>query len=155
MDITGLAMTFVRMAKGDKMSNYTETAVANVSKEYVDNQKEDSGFVEFIVKQLSSELAERIMGILEREEEIIVGQTNLRVSEFTPTNSVEYRRQIHWDSLVRCWDCKYFRDNVRQDGYLSFGLDEFECKRWGRSCYPTDFCSYGERREDGNESKSV
>lgn len=127
------------------MSNYTETAVANVPKAYVDNQKEDSGFVEFIVKQLSSELAERIMGILEREEEIIVGQTNLRVSEFTPTYSVEYRRQINWSPLVRCKDCKHYSE----DGW-GFG----NCYRpnvYYQRMSENDFCSYGEREEDGTD----
>ena len=125
------------------MSNYTETAVSDVSKECFADVKEYSEYVEFIVKQLSSELAERVMGILEREEEIIVGQTDLRVSEFKPTNSVEYRRQINWSPLVRCKDCKHYSE----DG-------------WGYgNCYRPNvyylrmndhgFCSWGERREDG------
>lgn len=125
------------------MSNYTETAVANVPKAYVDNQKEDSGFVEFIVKQLSSELAERIMGILDREEEIIVGQSDLRVREFMPTNSVEYRRQIHWDSLVRCKDCIHrFKDGENV---------VFNCCELNHNIAQADdwFCADGVRREDG------
>lgn len=125
------------------MSDYKETAVANVTKECFANQKEGSGFVEFIVKQLSSELAERIMGILDREEEIIVRQSDLRVSEFMPTNSVEYRRQINWSPLVRCKDCKHYSE----DGW-GFG----NCYRpnvYYLRMNENDFCSYGESEEDG------
>lgn len=117
------------------MSDYKETAVANVTKECFANQKEGSGFVEFIVKQLSSELAERIMGILDREEEIIVRQSDLHVSEFMPTNSVEFRRQIKWSPLVRCKDCKFYATGW--------------CKRWLEwSDDDNGFCSRGERKED-------
>lgn len=118
------------------MSNYKETAVFNVSKDCIVNLKEDTGFKEYIVKHLSSELAERIMDILEREKEIIVRQSDLNVSEFIPTNSMEYRQQISWNPLVRCNDCKWWNS------------DEETCIENGGLWRASDFCSLSERKEN-------
>lgn len=128
-------MTSVHGEKEEEMSNYKEGAVLNVSKECFYYTKEDSGFKEYIVKRLSSELAERIMGILEQEKEIVVVQSDLRVSEFIPTNSVEYRRQINWSPLVRCKDCVYWNATEK------VCVDMMTADENG-------FCSWGER-EDG------
>ena len=48
--------------------------------------------------------------------------------------------------VVRCKDCKYWQDN--NDGY-----PHEEC-RWGHGETPDadDFCSYGERKNNGNEN---
>ena len=138
-------MRFVPREKGEKtVSDYKETAVFNVPKEHSDYLREDSGFVEHIVKHISSQLAERIMRILEQEEEIIVRQSDLCVSEFMPTNSVEYRRQINWSPLVRCKDCKYF------DLWGPKGKEKFDCDRFIDSppITPEWYCAWGERRED-------
>lgn len=47
--------------------------------------------------------------------------------------------------LVRCKDCKWCRL------YQLFGTDNYQCERNALSAYfwvePTDYCSYGERRE--------
>lgn len=111
------------------MSDYKETAVVNVPKESFADLKDDSGFREHIVKHISTELADRVMDILEYEKEVIVRQSDLRVNEFRPTNSVEYRRQINWSPLVRCKDCMYRDGNicdysavyVRPNGYCQWG----------------------------------
>ena len=53
--------------------------------------------------------------------------------------------------VVRCADCKWFQINMRQDGYLPKGVPECECRHWCGSCDPTDFCSYGVRKDgDGD-----
>ena len=49
--------------------------------------------------------------------------------------------------IIRCGDCKWFQCNMRPDGYLPKGVEEFECRHWCGTCDPTDFCSYGERRQ--------
>lgn len=49
------------------------------------------------------------------------------------------------EKVIRCGDCKYMQCNIRQDGSLPRGVDEYECRHWCGSCDPTDFCSYGER----------
>ena len=54
-----------------------------------------------------------------------------------------------YQELVRCADCKWFQCNMRPDGYLPNGVDEYECRHWCGGCDPTDFCSYG-KRKDGN-----
>ena len=50
--------------------------------------------------------------------------------------------------IIRCKDCKYWQDN--NDGY-----PHEEC-RWGHGETPDedDFCSYGERRTNGNEDRA-
>ena len=59
------------------------------------------------------------------------------------------RKTVDEMQIVRCSECKWFQCNVRPDGYLPNGIDEFQCNHWDRSCDPTDFCSFAERREDG------
>lgn len=46
--------------------------------------------------------------------------------------------------VVRCADCKHLQCNIRKDGSVPYGFDEYECDLWHGSCDPTDFCSYGE-----------
>lgn len=55
---------------------------------------------------------------------------------------------IDAEPVVRCMDCKYLQWNMRQDGSLPLGVDEYECRHWCGCCDPMDFCSYGERREE-------
>lgn len=48
--------------------------------------------------------------------------------------------------VVRCKDCKYWQDN--NDGY-----PHEECRWWhGETPDANDFCSYGERKNNGNEN---
>ena len=65
-----------------------------------------------------------------------------------PTRS-QFKRmavQLGYEKVVRCKDCKYWQDN--NDGY-----PHEEC-RWGHGETPdaNDFCSYGERKNNGNEN---
>ncbi len=50
--------------------------------------------------------------------------------------------------VVRCCDCKHFQINVSPSGYLPQGVQDWECRYWLRPTDPTDFCSYGEKREE-------
>ena len=50
--------------------------------------------------------------------------------------------------VVLCCDCKHFQVNVSPSGYLPQGVPEWECRYWCRPTDPTDFCSYGEKREE-------
>lgn len=50
--------------------------------------------------------------------------------------------------IIHCEACKWFQCNMRQDGYLPKGVDEFECRHWCGPCDPVDFCSRAERREE-------
>lgn len=50
--------------------------------------------------------------------------------------------------IIRCCECKYLQCNMRPDGYLPKGVDEFECRHWCGSCDPMDFCSQAERRTE-------
>ena len=50
--------------------------------------------------------------------------------------------------IIRCGECKWFQCNMRMDGYLPNGVDEFECRHWCGSCDPVDFCSHAERRTE-------
>lgn len=56
-------------------------------------------------------------------------------------------------SVVRCKDCKYFTLNFVEnvDGVPLIVAHEI-CSFWGDGCKTSQegFCSFGERREDGN-----
>ena len=51
--------------------------------------------------------------------------------------------------IIHCGECKWFQCNMRPDGYLPKGVEEYECRHWCGCCDPVDFCSYAERRTDG------
>lgn len=53
--------------------------------------------------------------------------------------------------IIRCAECKWFQCNMRMDGYLPKGVDEFECRHWCGPCDPVDFCSHAERRKQNDE----
>lgn len=50
--------------------------------------------------------------------------------------------------LIRCVECKWLQYNMKPDGTLPNGVDEYECRHWCGACYPTDYCSYGVRRNE-------
>ena len=50
--------------------------------------------------------------------------------------------------IIHCADCKWFQCNMRPDGYLPKGVEEYECRHWCGWCDPVDFCSYAERRNN-------
>ena len=123
---------------------YKETAVENIPKENLAYFNGDgSGYTDFLIKQLSAQLAERIMTVLSHEGEIVASLSDLRVEEYMPTNSIEYRRQINWSPLVRCKDCKH-RDPEDHK------CDSGEMERAGCIFKVGDeyFCAYGERRSE-------
>ena len=125
---------------------YKETAVAMIPKAelvYLNRNGDGPEYTDFIIKQLSAQLAERIMTVLSNEGEVIARLSDLRVEEYMPTNSVEYRRQITWSSLVRCKDCKH-RDGEDGQCPLQTTGDPY------LDTYPQNnfYCADGERRED-------
>lgn len=69
-------------------------------------------------------------------------------TELEPYEHISHEYDIDAVEVVRCCDCKYFQCNMRQDGSLPFGVDEYECRHWCGYCDPMNFCSYGERREE-------
>lgn len=77
--------------------------------------------------------------IIGRKTKYTVGEVRSALAKRPTVDAVE---------VVRCADCKYLQCNMRQDGSLPEGVDEYECRHWCRYCDPTDFCSYGNRRED-------
>lgn len=52
--------------------------------------------------------------------------------------------------VVRCAVCTHFRNNMRGDGTLPNGVDEFECRNGRGGCDPMGFCDEGERKDGGN-----
>ena len=128
----------VRTEKGEKM--YKEAVVSLVPKEGLAFLKNGDGFAEHLVKQLSLGLSDKLMTILDKESEVIVRQSEVKVSEYKPTNSVEYRRQIEWSPLVRCKDCKHCScDSI---------FNEYWCN--GRKVVSDGFCNYGEKKDENN-----
>lgn len=122
-----------------------ETTVSLISKEQIDYLKDDEKFIEFIKNELTRSLSERVMRVLEAEGDIIIKKPVLRVSDYPPTHSVEYRKTLDWEPLVRCKDCKHsdhwYKDKRRCFLWHEAGIDVFE----------GGFCSYGERRDDAEK----
>ena len=50
--------------------------------------------------------------------------------------------------IIHCESCKWLQCNMRPDGYLPKGVEEFECRHWCGPCDPVDFCSHAERRAE-------
>lgn len=124
--------------KGEKMR---ETTVRHISKEAFDHFNEDKKFIDFITDELTKEISERIIQALEAlapSGEIIVKKPVMSFSEFRPTCSVEFRKTVEWEPLVRCKDCKWFNDL----GCAIRIVDESDKPK------EDDFCSFGERRND-------
>lgn len=118
---------------------YKETAVQLVPRETIAHMKNGAdNFAEYITDHITHNLAKRVSDILCSEGEIVIRQSDVRVSEYIPTNSVEYRREVMWGHLVRCNDCEYYT------------AEEKWCRRLGL-CGAFDgdgYCSHGERRKD-------
>lgn len=52
--------------------------------------------------------------------------------------------------VVRCAVCRHFQCNMRGDGTLPNGVDEFECRNGRGGCDPMGFCDEGERKDGDN-----
>ena len=50
--------------------------------------------------------------------------------------------------LVRCWECKYAKYKIEEAEYVKCMITQLFVSK-------SDFCSYGERRADGNKRRSV
>ena len=87
------------------MEKYKETCVRMISKDELAFCENHPGYIDFIVDDMTNELARRLMDVL---SQIIVSDSELRVSDCKQLDSVEYRKQVTWSKLVRCKDCKYF-----------------------------------------------
>ena len=75
----------------------------------------------------------------------------------TPDEMPEYRRiedlpTVDAVEVVRCAVCIHFQYNMRGDGTLPNGVDEFECRNGRGGCDPMGFCDDGERKDGGNGS---
>lgn len=126
------------------MEKYIETAVSRIPKENIDYLKDDEKFIEFITNELTREISERLIKVLEENDEIVIKKPVLKVSGFDgrypPSYYVEYRKTVDWEPLVRCKDCKH--NSLRMVGgnafcELGIGLSQIY-----------DFCSLGERRDN-------
>ena len=83
------------------------------------------------------EWKEKVIELAQRHETII----------HEPTKS-EFRRmaiQLGYEMVVRCRDCKHWNKNTVFCGYMAYG-EASERVNW----YANDFCSYGERKEGGD-----
>ena len=124
-----------------------ETTVSLIPRAELAGMERDLSYTDFVVKQLSKRLADRLVQILATEGEVVVSMSDLMVSASVINHAVEYRRQIEWDHLVRCKDCKHahltndksvkYCDNYKDDddGYITVYFA------------PDHYCSYGERKD--------
>ena len=111
-----------------------ENVVYHIPKESYDYVIKDR-FVDDINNYLLDKLGDCVMKNLVAEGEIVVKLSELCKEEFTPTNSIYLKRQIAWEPLVRCRECKHYNGHER---YCE--IDHFAREN--------GFCSYGKRRTD-------
>lgn len=109
-----------------------ENIVYHIPKESYDYVKKD---VDYIDNYLLKKLGDCVMRNLVAEGEIVVKLSELCKEEFTPTNSIQLKRQIAWKPLVRCGECKHRDSEFCQIRESMYGIKD------------NDFCSYGERKE--------
>lgn len=122
-----------------------ENVVYHISKEFYDYVIKNV-FVDDINNYLLDKLGDCVMKNLVAEGEIVVKLSELCKEEFTPTNSIQLKRQIAWEPLVRCGECKHWDGIECQNDRASTDLEggaEYALYR-----DDIDFCSYGERRAD-------
>ncbi len=112
-----------------------ETTASLIPKEQLDHLKEDEKFIEFIKNELTKGISERLIQVLETNDDIVIKKPVLSVSEYPPLHSIEYRKTVDWEPLVRCKDCMYFD---RAEKYCCEFLTAEE----------DGFCKWGERREE-------
>ena len=115
-----------------------ETTVSLIPKEQLDYLKEDEKFIEFITNELTRGLSERVMQVLETNDDIIIKKPVLQVSDYPSTYSVEYRKTLNWEPLVRCKDCSH---NEGSDNEPWCRI--YECRK--SSC---GFCDEGRKNEN-------
>ena len=118
-----------------------ETIVSLIPKEEIVYYGKDITFIDFITNNLTKAISERIVQILDTSDDIIIKKPVLRVSEYQPTNSVEYRKTFDWKPLVRCKDC----ENYQTEWDPSVPGTHY-CAVMDGMMKPNDFCSYAERR---------
>lgn len=106
-----------------------ENVVYHIPKEGYDYVIKD-GFVDDIDNYLLDKLGDCVMRNLVAEGEIVVKLSELCKEEFTPTNSIQLKRQIAWKPLVRCGECKHYNGHeqyceinhfARENGFCSSG----------------------------------
>ena len=122
---------------------YKENASFTIGKEELVFLKDDDDkLIEHITHSLSQELANRLIKILDKENEVIARKSHLRVDEVPMLNSIEYRASIGWKPLIRCKDCKHRfvdGDNVRFN-VCELNHNKVQADDW--------FCADAERREE-------
>ena len=121
-----------------------QTAVYHIPNE--DYRNDDSGFIKYVTDNLTRDLAESVMAVLDLEGEIILKKPELRVRSVDAYHAVEYREEMVWEPLVRCKDCIHYWKNWRDGDFSSRGDDDVAVCLGS----PRDdaFCSEGERREE-------
>lgn len=102
-----------------------EIAVSLIPQEEVAflREKEDKKFFDFITNELSKAISERLIQVLETNDEIIIKKPVLRISEYGPLDSVEYKKIVDWKPLIRCKDCKYYNLKIIIARVLGTGLE--------------------------------
>lgn len=121
-----------------------ETTVSIIPRAELAGMERDLSYTDFVVKQLSKGLADRLVQILATEGEVVVSMSDLRVSVSVDNCSVEYRRQIEWDHLVRCKDCRAWK---RYKDYARLG----SCAMWCAERAWSDYCSEGMKRGEKDD----
>ena len=111
---------------------------------YTELVDRDPEYLNFINEELARKLVDALVGRLSNGEKI-VRLCDLEERQSVNFGMVEYRKNIVTEELVRCKDCIYW-----EEGRLFGG----NCNRAVEiTVYASDYCSFGERRSNGQADK--
>lgn len=114
-----------------------EHVVRIIAKEHIASLSIDpDSIAEYIIRDISRELASRMHEVLDKNGEIVLKKTN-RIEDDTKLNVFRYEESIAWQPFVRCKKCKYYLDNGKCSYYKGLSIDRD----------PNEFCSRAEEKE--------
>ena len=124
------------------MSYNTENVRIAIDKYAHDTYFKEEGFLEHILADLSLELSDRIMAVLDSQEVVIMKKPNVETQNNYKTCQVEFTESVEWMPLVRCADCKECekRETANYLPFLFCGLNQHSVSYDG-------FCCWGRREE--------
>lgn len=126
------------------MNYNTENARIIIDKYVYEDYSKKEEFLKQVSERLSLELSNRIMNVLDSQEEVVMKKPKVETQNNYITCQVETTKKVEWMPLVRCEDCMECVKVKRETAnYLPFLL----CRLNQRTVSGDEFCCWGRREE--------
>lgn len=102
---------------------------------------------DYIKREDAVKIIERLAKQL--EPPINIGLAGVRCGVLSAKWLVEDMQSADVAEVVRCKDCKHYKRNIPCGGGHYNGCDEWIDEGNAITVYDNDFCSYGERKDEG------